>query len=185
MSYTHPILPRTKDESFRAGIFDITSQENHDPILLGGSTRGKIEVYHDLDEFYRRLHKSKQMRIALGIPELNYLAYSFECHEEQIQHAIHLAQQCHRMGYEVRSWVNEESGNLLIVAVCDDLSEDSGWDLYEWALEEIHFESYGHAHWWEFCYFGIPLPPDWRLECRNHRLFAVNPENDNIFAMIG
>lgn len=54
---------------------------------------------------------------------------------------------------EVRAWSNDESGINMLVVKDPDISEDSGWDLYE--KMQGNFDSYGLASWYEFEQWGI------------------------------
>lgn len=146
--------------------------------LHQGSTEGLGKVT-GLDEFFSDLKASHEKRISMGIPPLNYLAFSYESFGHgKIEQIIKLIQKGREIGYETRGWCNGESAHLVICFATDDLTEDSGWHIYSWANIENNAESdsYGHASWYEFCYFGIPIHEDWDLSERNNRLIAESPD---------
>lgn len=58
-------------------------------------------------------------------------------------------------GLEVRAWGNEQTAINLVVVKDPDMSEDSGWDLYE--LMQGKFDSYGLSSWYEWDKYGIPV----------------------------
>lgn len=183
MRYAHPILWRQNDSSHRSGIM-LTNGELGDSLeLQQGNTLGKVKIHDDIDLFMSDLRKSNEYRSSLGIPELNYVAFSFGAFGYgKIKSVIALIQKGRELGYEVRGWCNEESAMLVICFVTSDLSEDSGWDIYEWAnvFGNAPSDSYGHASWYEFCFFGVPIYDTWDLESRNERLVAIAPDKSKI-----
>jgi hypothetical protein len=188
--YAHPILWRKDDPGYRSGIF----LANGDPAnpddfweFQQGNMLGKLTVYDSLEEFFDKLHQSEERRRALGIPTMNYLAFSFDAWGQgKIDNIIKLIEKGRELGYECRAWCNEESAMLVVCFATDDLTEDSGWDIYEWANvhDKCPSDSYGHASWYEFCFFGVPVHDTWKLENRNDRLVAVAPDESK-FAFFG
>lgn len=186
MRYAHPILWRKDDQSYRSGIM----LANGDPAnpddfweLQQGNTLGKLKIHDSIEQFLADLRKSNEHRAALGIPEMNYVSFSFDAFgQDKIESIIKLIEKGREFSYEVRGWCNEESAMLVISFATFDLSEDSGWDIYEWA--NIHgnapSDSYGHSSWYEYCFFGIPIHDTWKLENRNNHLVAVAPDDSKL-----
>lgn len=58
-------------------------------------------------------------------------------------------------GLEVRAWCNEQSATNLLVVKDPDMTEDSGWELYQKMKDQ--FSSYGLASWYEFETYGVPV----------------------------
>lgn len=188
--FAHPILWRNDDPGYRSGIM-LTNGDPANPDtfqeLQQGNTNGKLSITDSVREFFQKLHKAEEHRKALGIPPMSYLAYAFESFGHgKIEEVIKLIEKGREIGYEVRGWCNDESACLVICFATDDLSEDSGWDLYEWAKlhKNAPSDSYGHSSWYEYCFFGVPIYDTWRLENRNERLVAVAPD-DSKFAFFG
>lgn len=183
MQYFHPVLSRSNDSYHGAGIVDTTCEDPAEMFdLLQGNPMGKLEIM-SIEEFQERMRKDRKLRESLGIPPMNYLAFSYFLHRDDLNEvARKLIEKCREIGYELRAWVSPESGMLLIVAATEDLSEDSGWDVYEWAniQENAPSDSYGHSSWYEFCLFGVPIFADWKLEERNGKLVAVHPDGNKI-----
>lgn len=181
--YVHPVLYRGNNPSYRAGIVDLTGKSLDDLFNIPqGSTFDKLEIT-DLDTFFKKLQASEKVRESLGIPRMNYLAYSFDAFGwGKVPQIIKLVEKCRSLDYEVRCWLNEESAMLVVCAATFDTSEDSGWELYEWANihNECPSDSYGHASWFEFCLFGVPIYDNWRLEERNGRFVAVSPDETRV-----
>ena len=177
--YLHPLLWRNDQPSHYSGILDVESEEGVFDVK-GHSTLGFLDVT-SIEEFYAKLGKSEQHRMSLGIPAMNYPTFSFN-QGYDVARVIALIEQCRKLGYEVRGWFSEESGMTLISTATTDMSEDAGWDLYEWA--NVHgncpSDSYGHASWYEFCLFGIPIYDTWSLEDRNGKLVAVSPDDKRL-----
>jgi hypothetical protein len=183
MKYIHPILWRKDDLSRLSGI---VSADGELVELEQGNTLGKLKV-SSIEEFYNDLAQSEKYRISLGIPALNYIAFSFEAFgHNKIDQIIKLIEEGRKLGREVRAWCNEESAMLVVCFVTDDFSEDAGWDIYEWA--NIHqncpSDGYGHASWYEYCFFGIPIYDTWDLENRKEHLLVVAPDKSK-FAFFG
>lgn len=185
--YAHPILWRKDDESTRSAIVSKDGDNIFD--LKQGSTLGKLKI-QDIEEFYHDLKKSHEKRVSMGIPRMNYLAFSFLAYGYgKIPSVIKLIEKARELNLEARGWVNEEIASLVVCFATDDLSEDSGWDIYdiyEWANVKSNAESdsYGHSNWWEYCFFGIPIYDTWSLEVRNERLVCVSPDESK-FAVFG
>jgi hypothetical protein len=187
--FLHPILWRKDRPCYQAGIFDATGTEPVDPAefieLHQHSTLGLGNITYSLEEHFARLEASERYRKSLGIPDMNYLAYSFNA-GYNVEQVIALIEKCRELGYEVRGWFNEESAMMVIAAATYDLTEDSGWELYEWAKLKGNCpsDSYGHASWYEFCLFGIPIYDTWALQntspFRNGKLIAVSPDGQRI-----
>jgi hypothetical protein len=170
--YTHPIFPRENEG--RAGVFNLDKQQFE---LKEGSTYGLHKFYTNLDEYFQELRDSEKVRITLGIPRLTYHAYSFTQWDYNKDHVKNIIEWARGHNLEVRTWNNEESGMLLIVIADPDLSEDSGWALYEYVQQNAKsYRGYGLSSWYEFCKFGLPVPPDWQLIERNNYLFAASPD---------
>lgn len=184
--YAHPILWRKDDASHRSGIL-LANGEPANPEdlweLQQGSLLGKLKIHDSIEQFLSDLRRDTEYRRSLGIPDMNYVAFSYEAFGHgKIDKIIGLIEKGRELGYECRGWCNEESAMLLICFATFDLSEDSGWDLYEWANIQEHApsDSYGHASWYEFCFAGIPIYDTWALESRNERLVAVAPDDSKI-----
>lgn len=183
--YAHPILWRKGDESYRSGIMSANGEDELWD-LQQGSTLGKLKI-QSIEEFLEDLRCSNEHRVSLGIPEMNYLAFSFDAYGYgKIPSVIKLIEKGRELGLEARGWVNEESAMLVVCFATFDLSEDSGWDIYEWAniQENALSDSYGHASWYEYCLFGVPIYDTWKLEDRSNRLVAVAPDESK-FAFFG
>jgi hypothetical protein len=186
--YNHPILWRKDDQALNCGIINLeTLKISDDPNdwmdVAQGNTLGKLEIYDNLDEFFRRLDASEKHRISLGIPRMSYPAFFFEGFGYgKIQDVIKLVERLRESKYEVRAWANQESGNLVVCYATEDMTEDSGWDIYEWATLQKNCQSdgYGLASWFEFCFFGVPIYNYWTLEERDSRLVAVSPDNTRL-----
>lgn len=191
--YTHPILPRISDTSFSSGIFSghdrVVSELNAEnpeehPLyeLLQGNPSGKLEIYDSIEEFFRRMANDRKVRESLGIPPMNYLAFSYSLIGIDTTIPIKLIERCRELEYEVRAWVNPDSACLIVCAATHDLSEESGWDIYEWANEQENApsDSYGHSSWFEFCQFGVPIYPDWKLDNRMNSIVAVSPDGKKV-----
>ncbi len=58
-------------------------------------------------------------------------------------------------GLEVRAWCNEQSATNLLVVKDPDMTEDSGWELYQKMKDQIG--SYGLASGYEFETYGLPV----------------------------
>lgn len=184
--YAHPILWRKDDSTHHSAIVctdvdpkDTDSFWNQ----VQGSTRNKLKVTHNLEEAIADIHRSNEQRISLGIPNMNYLAFSFDLFGNgKIPTVIKLIEKGRELGYECRGWCNEESGSLVICFATYDTTEESGWDIYEWANVQMKAptDSYGHASWWEYCYFGIPIYDFWTCEERNNRLVVISPDNKKV-----
>lgn len=184
--YAHPILWRKNDESRRSGIMSTDGNPDELWDLQQGSTLGKLKI-QGVEEFFVDLQKSNERRVSLGIPDMNYLAYSFNAYGHgKISAIIKLIEKARELGLEARGWVNEESAMLVICFSTYDLSEDSGWDIYEWAniQENAQSDGYGHSSWYEYCFFGVPIYDTWKLEDRNNRLVAISPDESK-FAFFG
>jgi hypothetical protein len=183
MQYFHPVLSRKGDEFRGSGIIDTTCNDPADMFdLFQGNPMGKLEIL-SIEEFHERMRKDRQIRENLGIPPMNYLAFSYSLARDDLnQVARKLIEKCREIGYELRAWVVPESANLVICAATEDMTEDSGWDIYEWANidENAPSDSYGHSSWYEFCLFGVPIFADWKLEERNNKLVAVHPDGDKV-----
>lgn len=181
--FVHPILSRSNDNFHGAGILDTTTGEPSDMVeLLQGNPMGKLEIM-SIEEFQERMRKDRAIREGLGIPPMNYCAFSYSLARDDLNDmARKLIEKCREVGYELRAWVQPESANLVICLATEDMSEDSGWDIYEWANvnENAPSDSYGHSSWYEFCLFGVPIIPDWTLEERNNKLVAVSPDGTKV-----
>lgn len=192
MRYAHPILWRGEKTSMRSGIGMMSKDGTPvDPEefweLQGGSNLGEMKIHDDLDRFFRELRADTEYRRSLGIPDANYVAFSYAMFGYgKIPSIIALIQKGRELGYECRGWCNEESAMLVVCFVSFDMSEDCGWDMYEWAnvKENAPSDSYGHAHWHEFCFLGVPIYDTWTLEDRNNHLVAIAPD-DSKFAFFG
>lgn len=182
--YIHPILWRP-DQNQLSGIISSSGKKDDLWDLNQGSTLGKLKIT-SIEEFLIDLRQSNEYRISLGIPEMNYLAFSFDAlGQGKIPNVIKLIEKGRELGYEVRGWVNQESAMLVICFATHDLSEDSGWDIYEWAnINNDISDSYGHASWYEYCLFGVPIYDTWELKDRNNHLVAVAPDESK-FAFFG
>lgn len=190
MRYAHPILWRKDDPSYRSGIM----LANGDPAnpddfweLQQGSTLGKLKIHDSIEQFLSDLKKSNEYRASLGIPDMVYPSFSFHGFGYgKIPSIIKLIERIRASDYEVRGWCNEESAMLVISLATHDHSEDSGWDIYEWAnvQENAPSDSYGHSSWYEYCFFGVPIYDTWKLENRNEHLVAIAPD-DSKFAFFG
>lgn len=190
MRYAHPILWRKNDASYRSGIM-LTNGDPANPDdfweLQQGSTLGKLKTWDSIEGFLGDLRKSNEYRASLGIPEMSYPAFSFDAYGQgKIPSIIALIERGRQSGYEVRCWVSEESAMLVVCFSTFDLSEDSGWDIYEWANihGNAHSDSFGYSSWYEYCFFGIPIYDTWKLENRSERLVAIAPD-DSKFAFFG
>lgn len=87
--FLHPILFRGDRTSTSCGIYDVTAEKPEECLhLLQGSTHGLCEVFDSLEEFYERLAKDRKLRESLGIPPMNYLAYSFPAWEYDVAKVI-------------------------------------------------------------------------------------------------
>lgn len=60
-----------------------------------------------------------------------------------------------KYGLEVRAWCNEQSAINLLVVKDPDMSENSGWELYQ--KMSGNYDSYGLASWYEFDKWGVPV----------------------------
>lgn len=181
MNYRHPVFAR-EHEHTGSGIFTIGKEA---PDLLQGSTLGYTQFDETLDEFFARLHRSEDLRVKLGIPQMAYHAYGFPYKSYNVQHVRNIIEWARGHDLEVRTWINEESALVLIVVADPDMSEDSGMALHEYARRSARsYQSYGLSSWYEYCKFGVPVPDSWALVERPTGLFAASPDGKQ-FASIG
>lgn len=176
--YQHPIMPRDGKLSARAGIF---KPNEHDPDKAFPLKQGTLDVGKvttDLDEYFRELHASEEMRIKLGIPRMAYHAYSFRL-DYDCNRVRRLIIHARSTGLELRVWHNDESGNLVVCLADPDTSEDSGWELYG-IMEAVGYDGYGLASWYEFIAYGVPIADNWRLFERSGKLFAESPDKQQV-----
>lgn len=175
--YQHPIFPR-KDSFARAGIFKSGEKDPDKAFPLKQGVLDEAQITFDLDEFFADLRKTEEYRVKLGIPPMSYHAYSFKrpYNNNQVRRLIEYARS---VSQELRVWHNEESAHLVVCLVDPDLSEDSGWTLYE-LMQTVGYDSYGLASWYEFVAYGVPIPDEWQLIERNGELFAESPDEAQI-----
>jgi hypothetical protein len=123
-------------------------------ILKEGSCKQEVEITHDIDGF---IDKMKRQR---NLPQAQYAYHAFmnPQYDWTIERVEMLLDYADDHNLEVRAWSNLESGLILIVVKDPDMSEDSGWELYQ--MMQPYIESYGLASWYEWENYGVELPTD-------------------------
>lgn len=176
--YTHPVFDRGKRTSMHTGVFDLGKE---DFVTQQGSTEGYDEISTDIDAYLTKLHNAEALRKRLGIPRFIYHAVGFSHVGYDISHVRNIVEWVRGHGLELRVWVSEQSALLLLVVADPDLSEDSGWALYDYVQQHApSYDSYGLPSWFEFCMFGTPVPADWPLIERKGHLLASSPDGQQV-----
>jgi hypothetical protein len=177
--YIHPNLDTTESEEYAfRGIFNIQEQkfvERH-PLLR------PHHVIQNPNEFFSSLRKMEELRISLGIPVMSYCAHSFWSRGYDTLGVGRLIAWS-RKNYETRWWVNEETGLLLICIADPDTTEDAGLEFYEKGKSVTGRNSYHMPAWWEFCIYGIAIPPNWLLSGGPARRQILARSPDGIYIM--
>lgn len=177
--FIHPCLPR--DPGVRhTGIMNLDTGEFE---VYQGDTKRWGEITQDFDAFRSKLRRSEEWRRRLGIPDRTYHAFGFPRWGYNLDHIRNLVEWARGHNIELRIWVNEQSALLLLVFADPDMSEGTGWQLYQYVKQNASsYKSYGLSNWFEFCQFGTPVFSDWPIIERSDLLFVSSPDGKKIVA---
>jgi len=122
--------------------------------VKGATAERIVEVETGEEAIERYLTKMRKLR-NYSSSNFAYHAFGNRRNNWTPEKARILIDHARENGMEVRAWANDESAINLIVIKDPDMSENSGWDLYQ--KMEGKFDSYGLASFYEFEQWGVEV----------------------------
>lgn len=124
-----------------------------------------VHVDTDIDAFLEKVNNQ---------PKYGYLfhAYSFYVLNLTMDKMNHVLDVAKETNLPLRVWSNDQSGCILFCFADPDMSEDSGWSVYE-RMQSIEYDSYGMPSGYEWEMYGLDVDPNAPLTQTSERAFTI------------